>query len=51
MLIIDDFKMEGNVPVVKERFTIKRIFGDISLEIFFSTVGRTGSRSQYESND
>ena len=50
-LIIDDFKVEGNVPVVMERFTIERIVGDIALDIFFSTVVRTGSRSQYESDD
>ena len=37
-LIIDDFKVEGKVPVVMERFTIWRIVGDISLEIFISTV-------------
>ena len=35
-LIIDDFKVEGKVPVVMERFTIERIFGDIALE--FSLV-------------
>ena len=45
-LIIDDFKVEGKVPVVMERFTIERIVGDIALEIFFSMVVRTGSRSQ-----
>ena len=50
-LIIDDFKMEGKVPVVMERFTIERIVGDIALEIFFSTVVGTESRSQYESDD
>ena len=50
-LIIDDFKVEGKVPVVMERFTIERIFGDIALEIFFSTVAGTESRSQYESDD
>ena len=43
--------MEGKVPVVMERFTIERIVGDIALEIFFSMVVRTGSRSQYESDD
>ena len=32
-LIIDDFKVEGKVPVVIERFTIERIVGDIALEI------------------
>ena len=48
---MDDFKVEGNVPVVMERFTIERIVGDIALEIFFSTVVGTGSRSQYESDD
>ena len=48
-LIIDDFKVEGKVPVVMERFTIERIVGDIALEIFFSTV--VGSRSQYKSDD
>ena len=47
-LIIDDFKMEGKVPVVMERITIERIVGDIVLEIFFSTVVGTGSRSQYK---
>ena len=35
---MDDFKVEGKVPVVMERFTIERIVGDIALEIFFSTV-------------
>ena len=44
--IIDDFKVEGKVPVVMERFTIERIVGDIALDIFFSTVVGTGSRSQ-----
>ena len=34
-----------------ERFTIERIVGDIALEIVFSTVVGTGSRSQYESDD
>ena len=43
--------MEGKVPVVMERFTIERMVGDIALEIFFSTVVGTGSRSQYESDD
>ena len=50
-LITGDFKVEGKVPVVIERFTIERIVGDIALEIFFSTVIGTGSRSQYESHD
>ena len=50
-LIIDDFKVEGKIPVVMERFTIKRIVGDIALEIFFSNVVGKGSRSQYESDD
>ena len=50
-LIIDDFKVECNIPEVKERFTIERIVGYISLEIFFSTAVGTGSRSQYESDD
>ena len=50
-LIIDDFKVEGKVPVVMERFTIERIVGDIPLEIFFSTVVGTGSGSQYKSDD
>ena len=50
-LIIDDFKVEGEVPSVMEIFTIERIVGDIALEIFFSTVVGTGSRSQYESDD
>ena len=43
--------MEGKVPVVMERFTIERIVGDIALEILFSMVVGTGSRSQYESDD
>ena len=43
--------MEGKVPVIMERFTIERTVGDIPLEIFFSTVVGTGSRSQYESDD
>ena len=43
--------MEGKVPVVMKRFTIERTVGDIALEIFFSTVVCTGSRSQYESDD
>ena len=42
---MDDFKVEGKVPVVMERFTIEKIVGDIALEIFFSTVVGTGSRS------
>ena len=32
-------------------FTIEMIVGDIALEIFFSTVVETSSRSQYESDD
>ena len=39
------------VPVAIERFTIERIVGNIALEIFFSTVVGTGSRSQYESDN
>ena len=45
-LIIYDLKVEGKVPVGMERFTIERIVGYIALEIFFSTVVGTGSRSQ-----
>ena len=48
---MDDFKVEGKVPVVMERFTIERIVGDIALKILFTTVVGTGSRSQYESDD
>ena len=48
---MDDFKVEGKIPVVTERFIIERIVGDIALEILFSTVIGTGSRSQYESDD
>ena len=44
-MIIDDFKVEGKVPVVRERFTIEGIVGDITLEILFSIVIGTGSRS------
>ena len=43
--------MEGLVPVVMKRFIIERIVGDIAIEIFYSTVVGTGSRSQYESDD
>ena len=43
---MDDFKVEGKVPVVMERFTIERIVEDIAFEIFFSTVRETESRSQ-----
>ena len=50
-LVLNDFKVEGKVPVVMERFTIQRIVGDIALKVFFSTVVGTGSRSQYESDD
>ena len=42
--------MEGKLPVVMERFTTETMVGDIALEIFFSTVIGTGSRSQYESD-
>ena len=45
-LIKDDFKVKGKVPVVMKRFTIQGIVGDIALEIFFSTVVGTASRSQ-----
>ena len=37
--------------MVMERITIERIVADIALEIFFSKVVGTGSRSQYESDD
>ena len=50
-LIIDDFKIEEKVPAVVEKFTIERIVGDIALEIFFSTMVETGSRSQFELDD
>ena len=43
--------MKEKVLVVMERFTIERIVGDIALEIFFSTMVQTGSRSKYESDD
>ena len=45
---MNDFKVEGKVPVVMERFTIERIVGDIALEFF---LVRAGSRSQSESDD
>ena len=48
---MNDFKEEGKVPVDMERFIIERTVGDIALEMFFSTVVGTGSRSQYESGD
>ena len=50
-LIINDFKMKGKVQMVMERYSIERIVEDIALDIFFSTVVGTGSRSQYESDD
>ena len=31
-LIIDDFKLEGKVPVAMERYTIERIVEDIALD-------------------
>ena len=37
--------------MVKERFIIKSIVGEITLKIFFSTMAGTESRSQYESDD
>ena len=43
-LLIDDFKVEGKVPVAMERFTTERIVGEIAMEIFFGTVVGTGSR-------
>ena len=36
---MDDFKVEGKVPMVMERFSIERIVGDITFEIFFSMNG------------
>ena len=48
---MDDFKVEGKVPVVMERFHIERTVRDIALESFFSTVVGKGSRSQYDSDD
>ena len=47
---MDDFKEEGKVPVVIERFTIERRVSSISLQILFSKVIGTGSKSQYESD-
>ena len=46
--MMDDFKVEGKIPVFMERYTTEKKFGDISLEIFFSRVVGAGSRSQYE---
>ena len=37
--------MEVKVPVVMKSYTIERTVGNIALEIFFSTVVGTGSRS------
>ena len=48
---MDDFKVEGKVPVVMKRFTIERIVRDIALKIVFSMVVATAARSQYESDD
>ena len=48
---MNDFKVEGKVLMVMERFTIERIVEDIAFEIFFRTVVGTGSGSQYESDD
>ena len=42
-LIMDDFKVEGKVPVVMERFTIERIVRDIALEFSLVRLVRTGS--------
>ena len=49
--MMDDCKVEGKVPMIMERFNIERIVGDIALDIFFSTVVGTGSRSRYESDN
>ena len=51
MLIIDDFKKVGKVPVVMETFIIERIVLRYCVGNFLSTVVGTGSRSQYESDD
>ena len=48
---MDDFKVEGKVPVVMKRFTIERIVEDIALKFFFNTVVGTGLKSQYVSDD
>ena len=37
--------------MIKERFAIERIVEGIALEIFYSTVVGTVSRTQYESDD
>ena len=50
-LLLDNFKVEGKVPVVMERFTIERIVRYIALKIVFSTVVATAARSQHESDD
>ena len=39
---MDDFKVEGMVPVIMKRFIVGRIVGDIALEIVFSTEVGTG---------
>ena len=49
-LLCNDFKEEGKVPVVIERFIIERRVLSILLHISFSTVIGTGSKSQYESD-
>ena len=44
----DDLRGEGRVPVRRERLTIERMVGDISLAVFLRTVFGIGSRSQDE---
>ena len=43
--------MERKVPVRRERLTIERIVGEISLDIFLRTVVKMGSMLQHELGD
>ena len=48
---MEDFRVEGNEPVTRDRLTIDRIVGDIALAICFRTIVGMGSRSQNEFGD
>ena len=50
-LIRDNFKEKGKVPIRREKLTMDRIVGAISLAIFLRTVVGIGSRLECELGD
>ena len=50
-LIIDDFRVEGKVPVRRDRLTIDKMVGDIASAMCLRTIVGIGSRSQNEFGD